>query len=564
MKEIELRYQAWLTHPEMPKKLLTELKKMSEKGKTDAFYQDLAFGTAGMRAILGAGTNRMNIFTVRRAALGFGLYLLANFPDAKNAGVVIAHDNRHMANEFTNETSNALRSLGIKTFLFDELKPTPLLSYAVRHVHAVGGVMITASHNPKNYNGFKVYDETGAQLIPTKVDELLTHINKLPSVLEIPKPVVPINNYALLSDDVENTYFAKVIKLQLRREQPKNGFKIVYSPQHGAGRRLVMGALNVMGYEVISVTSQMEPDPNFSHTKSPNPEDISAYNEAIKYANAHGAHLIITTDPDADRLGLVIRNKEGGYDYLTGNQSAALLIDYLAKAMKEKNIAYAGKYLYTTIVTGSLGPKVALSHGLKVKEFLTGFKFIGAQIAEDDAQKADNFFFGYEESYGLLASSFVRDKDAVQAVVLYAEMALYYHLQGKTLDVVLDELYAEHGYHLEPTKSFAFPGASGQAKMHDVLSGLRANPPVDIGGLKVLSREDYLSGEKVHNGQVTKLALPASDVLRYHLEGGTRIAIRPSGTEPKCKVYFGIVTNDKKEAQELLSRLEAAISAYFI
>ncbi|MDY0214910.1 MAG: phospho-sugar mutase [Bacilli bacterium] len=563
MRNIEQLYETWLNHSEMPKKLLRELKNMSEKAKTDAFYQDVEFGTAGMRGLLGAGTNRLNIFTIRKAALGFGHYLVKHFEDAKTRGVVIAYDNRHMNKEFTNEASHALRSLGIKTFLFDELKPTPLLSYAVRHLNAIGGIVITASHNPKTYNGFKVYDQTGAQLTPDKVDLLLAEIKKLPDFLDIKLGEVQ-NNYALLSDDVELTYFAKVMRIQLRRDQPKNGFRIVFSPQHGTGRKLGMRALNVIGYDVVPVQDQMDPDPNFKNTKSPNPEEKDAYIEAIKNARATGAQLIITTDPDADRLGIVSRNKEGNFDYLTGNESAALLLDYLCKSALELGEKIEGKYLYTTIVTGTLGPKVARNYGLKVKEFLTGFKYIGAQLALDDLNNEDNFFFGYEESYGLLAAPFVRDKDAIQALVLYSEMALYYHLQGKTLDVVLDELYAKYGYHLDITKSIAFPGAAGQKDMHDKLTNLRNNPLTEIAGLKVIKRDDYLVSKSFEGDKVTPLTLPQSDVLRYYLEGGTTISIRPSGTEPKCKIYFGIISDNKKEAQALLEVLSNDLKAHFI
>ncbi|MGB4126794.1 MAG: phospho-sugar mutase, partial [Bacilli bacterium] len=437
MQNIDALYEKWLKHPEMPKKLVSELKKMSAKAKTDAFYQNAEFGTAGMRGILGAGTNRINIFTIRKAAYGFGLYVIKHVRNAKERGIVIAHDNRHMSEEFTEESMKTLRSLGIKTFVFDELKPTPLLSYAVRHLNAAGGIMITASHNPKNYNGFKVYDDTGAQLTPEKVDLLIAELKTLPDYLDI-KIDDKVNGYILLSDDVELTYYSKVMKIQLRRDLPKKDFKIVFSPQHGTGRKLGMRALNVIGYNVIPVTEQMEPDPNFSGTKSPNPEEKAAYSEAIKYARAYGAHLIITTDPDADRLGIVAKNKKGDFDYLTGNQSAALLLDYLCKTNIELGKDIKGKYLYTTIVSSSLANEVAESYGLKVKEFLTGFKFIGAQIAEDDSKNEDNFFFGFEESYGLLAAPFVRDKDAIQAIVLYSEMALYYYLQGKTLGEVLD------------------------------------------------------------------------------------------------------------------------------
>ncbi len=559
MENIEKLYEMWLSDGQLSKKMVRELKGMNEKAKVDAFYQNVPFGTAGMRGILGAGTNRINIFTIRRAALAFGTYLLEAFPDAKVRGVVIAHDNRHMNVEFKEETSKALRSLGIKTFLFDELKPTPLLSFAVSHLKAVGGVMITASHNPKNYNGFKVYDETGAQLTPDKIERVVVAMKKWPNPLAIQVGEVE-NNYALLSDDVEETYFAKVLKLQLRREQNKNGFKIVFSPQHGCGRKLGMRALNVIGYNVIPVVSQMEPDPDFSNTKNPNPEEKSAYVEAVKYAFAHQAHLIITTDPDADRLGIVIRDVNDKFMYLTGNQSAALLLDYIAKTKLEFGQKIAGKYLYTTIVTGRLGIDVAQSYGLKVKEFLTGFKYIGEQIAQDDKDGVDNYFFGYEESYGLLAAPFARDKDAIQALVLYSEMTLYYHLQGKTLDVVLDELYAKHGYYHDEQVSLAFPGAEGQAQMEKMLTNIRHNSITTLGGLKVIQTDDYLTGKSVKDGKVTAITLPQSDVLRYHFEGGTTISIRPSGTEPKCKIYFGVKASDKKSAEALFVKLHEDLS----
>jgi len=562
MQNIDALYEKWLKHPEMPKKLVSELKKMSAKAKTDAFYQNAEFGTAGMRGILGAGTNRINIFTIRKAAYGFGLYVIKHVRNAKERGIVIAHDNRHMSEEFTEESMKTLRSLGIKTFVFDELKPTPLLSYAVRHLNAAGGIMITASHNPKNYNGFKVYDDTGAQLTPEKVDLLIAELKTLPDYLDI-KIDDKVNGYILLSDDVELTYYSKVMKIQLRRDLPKKDFKIVFSPQHGTGRKLGMRALNVIGYNVIPVTEQMEPDPNFSGTKSPNPEEKAAYSEAIKYARAYGAHLIITTDPDADRLGIVAKNKKGDFDYLTGNQSAALLLDYLCKTNIELGKDIKGKYLYTTIVSSSLANEVAASYGLKVKEFLTGFKFIGAQIAEDDSKNEDNFFFGFEESYGLLAAPFVRDKDAIQAIVLYSEMALYYYLQGKTLGEVLDELYKKYGYHFDVTKSVAFPGAAGQSEMQEILKRLRDNPPVTIGGLNILRYDDYLTSKSVTSGETTTLTLPKSNVIRYHLEGGTTISIRPSGTEPKCKIYYGIITENEKEAQDLLTLLEADIKVRF-
>lgn len=562
MREVKTLHEKWLNHKEMPEDLRKELKQMKPKAIEDAFFQELEFGTAGMRGILGAGTNRINIFTIRRAALAFGKYLVKHFPEARERGVVIAYDNRHKNTELLQETSKTLRSIGIRTCIFDELKPTPLLSFAVRHLGCIGGVMLTASHNPKNYNGFKVYDETGAQLTPEKVDLVLAELKHIPDFLDI-EIIEPQNAYALLSDDTEETYFKNVLDIQINPDLDKKDFRVVFSPQHGTGAKLGMRALNVIGYDVIKVQDQMKPDPNFTNTKSPNPEDKAAYIEAIKNARAHGANIIITTDPDADRLGVAYRNKKGDFSYLSGNEGGALLIDYIFKHKKERGELHADSYLYTTIVTSTLGNKIAESYGVKVKEFLTGFKFIGAQIAADDLENKDRFAFGYEESYGCLIAPFVRDKDAIQALVMYAEMALYHHLQGKTLDVVFDELTAKHGYHLDITKSISFPGAEGQMQMNEHLAKLRANALTTIGGLKVLKYDDYLTATRYENGVESKLTLPQSDVLRYYLEGGTTVSIRPSGTEPKCKFYFGVISENKKAAEALLKPIEQQLLSLF-
>lgn len=562
MRDIKKLHETWLNYENMPKDLKKELKTMKANAIEDAFYQDLQFGTAGMRGILGAGTNRINIFTVRRAALAFGLYLIKAFPDAKKRGVVIAYDNRHKNRELLEETSRTLRGIGLRTCIFDELKPTPLLSFAVRHLNCIGGIMITASHNPKNYNGFKVYDETGAQLTPEKVDLIVAEFEALPNILEI-KTNEPQNGYALLSDDTEETYFKNVLDIQLNPNLDKKDYRIVFSPQHGTGAKLGMRALNVIGYDVIRVLDQMNPDPNFTNTKSPNPEDKDAYIEALKNARAHGANLIITTDPDADRLGLAYRNQKGSFSYLTGNEGGALLIDYILKHKKERGELTKDSYLYTTIVTSTLGSKVAESYGVNVKEFLTGFKFIGAQIALDDLNNVERFVFGYEESYGCLIAPFVRDKDAIQALVLYSEMALYHHLAGKTLDVALDELYAKHGYHLDITKSFSFPGAEGQAKMNEILTKIRASKQGALGGLEVLKVDDYLTSTSFSGNVETKLDLPTSDVLRFYLAGGSTVSIRPSGTEPKCKIYYGIISENKKSAEALLKPIEEELTKLF-
>lgn len=562
MRDIKKLHETWLNYENMPKDLKKELKTMKANAIEDAFYQDLQFGTAGMRGILGAGTNRINIFTVRRAALAFGLYLIKAFPDAKKRGVVIAYDNRHKNRELLEETSRTLRGIGLRTCIFDELKPTPLLSFAVRHLNCIGGIMITASHNPKNYNGFKVYDETGAQLTPEKVDLIVAEFEALPNILEI-KTNEPQNGYALLSDDTEETYFKNVLDIQLNPNLDKKDYRIVFSPQHGTGAKLGMRALNVIGYDVIRVLDQMNPDPNFTNTKSPNPEDKDAYIEALKNARAHGANLIITTDPDADRLGLAYRNQKGSFSYLTGNEGGALLIDYILKHKKERGELTKDSYLYTTIVTSTLGSKVAESYGVNVKEFLTGFKFIGAQIALDDLNNVERFVFGYEESYGCLIAPFVRDKDAIQALVLYSEMALYHHLAGKTLDVALDELYVKHGYHLDITKSFSFPGAEGQAKMNEILTKIRASKQGALGGLEVLKVDDYLTSTSFSGNVETKLDLPTSDVLRFYLAGGSTVSIRPSGTEPKCKIYYGIISENKKSAEALLKPIEEELTKLF-
>lgn len=547
------KYKDWINSPKMPIYLKEELLAMSKKAIDDAFYQDIDFGTAGMRGLLGAGTNKINIFTINKATVGFGNYLINNIKDAKTRGVVIAHDNRYMSREFTLEVSSILNQMGINTFIFPSLRPTPELSFAVRHLQNAGGIMITASHNPKEYNGFKVYDEFGAQLVPSKVEKLKFEIDKLPSFLDLDmQKADKIGVCTILDQEIDSIYINKVLDLQLHKDLRKDDFKIVYSPMHGCGSVFANQIFKDLGYDYFPVSSQFSVDPAFSNTKSPNPEEFVSYEEGIKIAKKVDADLVLITDPDADRLGLVFKNSNGEYIQLSGNQSAAILIDYILSIRKNRNLLTKNSVLYTTIVTSEFGSAIARSYGLKVKTFLTGFKFIGNEVQRQIDLKSDEVYeFGYEESYGLLVSPFVRDKDAFQALLLYAEMTNYYKKQGKTLDIVLNELLKKHGYYFDVTYSKMFVGVEGSKNMYLMLTHFRKTPLTIINSKKVTIIEDYLVSKRFIGAKEEVIDLPKSDVIKYFLEDGSSITIRPSGTEPKCKFYYCFISKESiKKAQE--------------
>lgn len=544
-------YKRWLNSPKVSEKDKSVLKAMSQVEIDDAFFKDVEFGTAGMRGILGPGTNRLNEFTVKKATVGFAKYLLEKYENAKSAGVVISHDNRHMSREFTLLTAKILSEFGIKAYIFDSLRPTPELSFAVRYMKAIGGVMITASHNPKEHNGYKVYDETGCQLVPDKIARLVEIIGELPNELEVEYvPVAKPAEVVMLGKDVDDEYVRLVESIVLNNDLNKKGFKIVFTPNHGTSYVNAMRVYKDLGYEVYPVLSQCDPDPDFSGTLSPNPEDPRSYIEPIKLAKEIGAQLVVMTDPDGDRCGLAYLSSKGEYKTLTGNQSAAMLMDYIFHIRQERGLLHSDGVMYNTVVTSSLGEEVATHYGVKTEQFLTGFKFIGNRIDYYEKHGGGHFFeFGYEESYGCLIAPFARDKDGLQAITMYSEMALYYHIQGKTLDMVWEDLGRRFGYHEDQVYSIAFAGSAGDQQMKDLMSNLRTNPFIELDGKKVVKVDDYQLSISKAKDVCKKIDLPKSNVIKLYFEDGTTIAVRPSGTEAKVKFYIGVVASSLKEAE---------------
>ncbi len=541
---VEEKYQRWLNDSSISKEDKEILKSLTKEQINDAFYRDLEFGTAGIRGILGPGSNRLNLKIVRKATVGFAKYLLETYKDAKEKGVCISHDNRLFSREFTLETARVLQTFGIKAYIFDSLRPTPELSYAVRYMKAVGGVMITASHNPKEYNGYKVYDENGCQLVPSKIKRLVEIIDNLGFELDVQEgnETAPL---IVMDEKVDKDYCKEVIDISLNKELSKDKIKIVFSPQHGTSYVNAMKIFNELRYNVIEVKEQCSPDPLFSNTKSPNPENKEAYELALEYAKKFDADLILTTDPDADRVGIAFKNSKGEYQLYTGNETGALLIDYVLSQRKQKGLLSNNGVLFNTIVTSSLGEKIAKSYSLSVESLLTGFKFIGDRIHHYEKTKEKTFEFGYEESYGYLIKPFVRDKDSLQALVMISEMTNYYLLKGLRLDEVMDKLQQKYGYHHDELYSIYFEGQQGGEKMKKIMASLREKPFKSINGLKVLYYEDYLTLKRYREKIEEIVGLPTSDVLKYYLEDGSTIAIRPSGTEPKCKFYYGAVGKDE-------------------
>ena len=552
MSLVEQNYQRWLDSPKVSEQTKEELRKMSQAQKDDAFFKDVEFGTAGMRGVLGPGTNRLNEFTVRKATVGFARYLLELFPNAKEMGVVISHDNRHQSREFTLLSAKVLNEFGIKAYIFDALRPTPELSFAVRFLKACGGIMITASHNPKEYNGYKVYDETGCQLVPDKIKRLLEIIASLPNELEVEYKVDDkLGETVMLDSSVDDEYVRLCESIAINRDLDKSNFKIVFTPNHGTSYVPSMRIFKDLGYDIVPVLSQCDPDPDFSGTLSPNPEDPRSYIEGLKLAKDVGAKLLVMTDPDGDRVGLGYLASDGSYQTFTGNQSAAMLLDYILSERKKRGTLSDNGVMYNTIVTSSLGKEIAESYGVKTEQFLTGFKFIGNRI--DYYEKLGNgphFEFGYEESYGCLIAPFARDKDGCQAILLYCEMALYYDKLGKPLDVVWDELQQRYGYHLDIAYSIEFKGSSGQQAMDKLMDGLHNNPLKELNGVRVTRVEDYLKQIAVSGIREEEITLPKSNVVKLFFENGNTITVRPSGTEPKVKFYIGMKSNLKIEKSQ--------------
>lgn len=545
--DINKKYEQWLNYEGMDASLKAELAGMTEEQKEDAFYKNLEFGTAGMRGILGAGTNRMNIYTVRKANMGFAKYV-ANLSEGKERGVAISYDNRHMSYRFAIESAKILAKFGIKSYIMESLRPTPELSFAVRYLKCAGGIMITASHNPKEYNGYKVYDDTGCQLIPEWGDIVVDYVNEIDDELEI-EQISDEEAYPFITwvgEEVDEAYYKAVMGIEINPGLDKSDFKIVYSPQHGADNIPVRTCLKRLGYDIVPVLAQCAPDPDYTNTKSPNPEVDASYELAIKLAKEVDADVVAITDPDGDRLGVVAKHN-GEYVLMSGNQSAAVYLEYILSQRKEKGTLPDNAVMYNTIVTSDLGELVARNYGVDVEKTLTGFKFIGDKIRKYEKTNEKQFIFGYEESYGCVVEDFVRDKDAVQAVLLAAECGNYYKKQGKDLIDVLNELYAKYGTFKESQIALAKAGAAGAARIKEMMDTLRQDKPTEIGGVKVVLSEDYATSERSDG---TTIDLPKSNVLKYYLEDGSWIAARPSGTEPKCKFYFSIKGKDAKDAAD--------------
>ena len=562
----ERNFERWLNSPRLSDEEKQELLKMSDQEKDDAFFQNIEFGTAGMRGILGLGTNRMNVYTIKKATIAFALYLLEKFPNAKEAGVVISHDNRHMSREFTLLSSKILNEMGLETYIFDSLRPTPELSFAVRELHTVGGIMITASHNPKEYNGYKVYDENGAQLVPEKIKRLLEIIDEIPDELSINVKVDEHPGHeTVLSHVIDDEYVELVESIQIHPELSKDDFKVVFTPNHGTSYLNGMRVFKELGYHVIPVTSQCDPDPDFKGTLSPNPEDKRAFIEPIKVAKAHDADLIVMNDPDGDRCGLACKMSDGEYRLFTGNESGALLIHYIMSERQKMGTMPKKGIMYDTIVTSDLGRKIARSLDVEVKSFLTGFKYIGNQLHYDEIMpNRPTFLFGYEESYGCLIKPFVRDKDGLQAILLYSEMALFYKKQGMSIYDALIKVQKEYGYHYDFVDSLYFEGSEGAAMMKKLMDDLHYHAPRAINGIKIIQIDDYLlqkSFDLIDNRE-KPLGLDKSDVIKIFLADDSWIAVRPSGTEPKCKFYIEVVGDKdslKEKAEGLYNSLKGIL-----
>lgn len=547
--EILTKVNEWLNSDKVSQKDKDIISSLSTSELNDAFYKDVEFGTAGMRGILGPGTNRLNEFTVKRAAVGFALYVLEKFENAKEMGIVISHDNRLMSREFTLLSASIFNSFGIKAYIFDSLRPTPELSFAVRYLKCAGGIMVTASHNPKEHNGYKVYDEHGCQLTPNKIARLLEIIDSLPSFLDLEiEEVEKVGKTIVLGKEIDDEYIRLVENVAINRNIHKKGFKIVYTPQHGASYQGAVKIFNVLGYDFYPLEKQCSPDPYFSATLSPNPEDPKAYIEPIKYAKEIDADLICMTDPDGDRVGLAVKGRDNEYYTLTGNQSAALLIDYIFSQRKQKGLLSKNGIMYSTIVSSSLGLDIAAYYGVKCEQLLTGFKFIGDRIQYYLENNGPTFEFGYEESYGCLVAPFVRDKDGLQAILLYSEMAVYYHDKGINLLEAYDALQEKFGYHSDKVTSIEFFGPEGAKEMDNLMFKLQKNPPKEIASRKVIRIEDYEASIAKEGDNIIQLTLPKSKVIKLFLDDKSTIAIRPSGTEPKCKFYIDALGNTKEEA----------------
>lgn len=554
-ESIQARYEAWLNDPLIDEATKAELRGIAgeEKEITDRFYRDLEFGTGGLRGVMGAGTNRMNAYTVGKATQGLANWLLAR-GDGEAPAVVIAHDSRNNSPEFALDSALVLAGNGIRAYLFRGLRPTPQLSFSVRRLGASAGIVITASHNPPEYNGYKAYGPDGCQLIPEDAEQVIAAIGAISgfdAIKRLTQEEAEAQGLLVwLGEDEDQAFIDTVVGESLNAELLKGElgerFSVVFTPLHGTGNIPVRGALAGIGFRNVHIVKEQEqPDGYFSTVKSPNPEERDAFELAIKLAKQVDADIIIGTDPDADRMGAVVKDKSGEYVVLTGNQSGALMVHYKLSVLKERGLLPDNGVVIKTIVTSEMGADIARAYGAEVENTLTGFKYIGEKMTGYDRSGERSFLFGYEESYGYLTGTYARDKDAVVAAMLICEAAAYYNSKGKTLYDVLEELYGTFGYYLEGLETRTLKGLDGVQKIGAIMDDWRGNPPADIGGVKVTAVMDYSPGL---NG------LRPENVLKYALEDGSWFCLRPSGTEPKIKIYFGV---KKESADASVSALQA-------
>ena len=569
----EETYQTWKDNPELAADLKAELDQLADNQEAleDAFYEPLSFGTAGMRGVLGVGINRMNIYTVRQATEGLATFMDTLDDETKQRGVAISYDSRHHSQEFAFDAARVLGAHGIPTFVFESLRPTPELSFTVRHLHTYAGIMITASHNPKQYNGYKIYGEDGAQMPPKESDMITKYIRQVKDIFGVKvadkDALIEDGTLKIIGDEVDKAYLEEVNQVTINHElvaEEGKTMKLIFTPLHGTGAMLGEKALKQAGFENFTmVPQQAEPDPEFSTVKKPNPEDPAAFDLAIELGKKEGADLLIGVDPDADRLGAAVRQPNGEYKLLTGNQIAAILLNYILTARKDAGTLPSNAVAVKSIVSSEFATKVAANFNVKMINVLTGFKFIAEQIKNFEADGSHTFMFGFEESYGYLIRPFVRDKDAIQSLVMLAEVAAFYKKQGMNLYDGLQELFKKYGYFAEKTIALTFDGVEGAKEIEDLMTKFREESPKEFAGYKVVALEDFEKSTKTNaDGTVEEINIPKSNVLKYLLEDGTWIAVRPSGTEPKIKFYIGTQADSQDEAFAKRQQFEDTVMAF--
>ena len=564
-------YQKWVDFAELPDYLRHDLENMDEKTKEDAFYTNLEFGTAGMRGLIGAGTNRINIYVVRQATEGLARLIESKGGNEKERGVAIAYDSRHFSPEFAFESAAVLAKHGIKSYVFESLRPTPELSFAVRHLNCFAGIMITASHNPAPFNGYKVYGEDGGQMPPHDADALTTYIRAIENPFAVEVADVEAEKASglieVIGDAIDTEYLKEVKDVNINPaliEEFGKDMKIVYTPLHGTGEMLARRALAQAGFDSVQVVeAQATPDPDFSTVKSPNPESQAAFALAEELGRQVGADVLVATDPDADRVGVEVLQKDGSYLNLSGNQIGAIMAKYILEAHKNAGTLPENAALCKSIVSTDLVTKIAESYGATMFNVLTGFKFIAEKIQEFEEKHNHTYMMGFEESFGYLIKPFVRDKDAIQAVLVVAELAAYYRSRGLTLADGIEEIYKEYGYYAEKTISVTLSGVDGAEQIKAIMAKFRNNGPKEFNATAVSITEDFKAQTSTAaDGTVTTLTTPPSDVLKYTLADGSWIAVRPSGTEPKIKFYIAVVGESNEDSQAKIANIETEINAF--